>query len=271
MQLAANDFEWVNRSDHLISLLEFENWCTESDGDSSRKDALPTSLGYELAPAIAREITRHDVEVARALWQPVLSMGPVKHYFVRNFISHYLTGSITTCETALFSRHWRAMIEFALIDWEDAEPWHYRESLLCQLLGCGSETSLDQVPGIEDSVWEMRDLYERWAGVHLENEEDNIAYLCNFLSLKVGQRLRARAVTWLERILCHGGRRAGWYRNSTTSGLTNFISTVLADKHLIATHADTREPLLRIIGLLVTRQVPTALVLQEKAHGWLND
>jgi len=46
------------------------------------------------------------------------------------------------------------MIEYALASsqWSSGRQWYYGERLLCRLLGCGSELSLDQVTELQTTV-----------------------------------------------------------------------------------------------------------------------
>jgi hypothetical protein len=188
-----------NRLELLKRLLDFELWphadCREDD-----RDEPPTQIGYEIVPAITEVIPGLPLDAAAELWQPLFRLGGTAHYILGHFIDCWLQQVSRNCNIAAFSRHWRAMIEYALAcpQWSSGRQWYYGERLLCRLLGCGSELSLDQVTELQTTVLKMKDLYESWADKHLGREEDHVTYFCGFLSSSTGRLLRFDGLQWLH-------------------------------------------------------------------------
>jgi hypothetical protein len=253
----------------LKALMAFELWHRHTKLNEKDRDATPSHLGYDLLSTMAHMVPSTPLDSAADLWEPVFRLGAAGHYSIGHFIDCWLGHVSRTVDPRIFSQHWRAMIEYALSSpqWNVDRRWFHRERLLCRLLGCGSELTLDQVATFQTIVLQMSDLYESWAQQHLNRHEDNVAHLCGFLSSSTGRLLRVDALQWLLHALQGQTRASHWYQTHTGSALTDFLDVTLseeADKLLADTKA--RDAVLALIALLVTRQVPAALALQERAR-----
>jgi hypothetical protein len=162
------------------------------------------------------------------------------------------------------------MIEYALASpqWSSGRQWYYGERLLCRLLGCGSELSLDQVTELPTTILKMKDLYESWADKHLGREEDHITYFCGFLSSSTGRLLRLNGLQWLHRSIRHqAAGQLHWRRSGTSGAMTNLIDVMLAGNiDELTTNALARDALLELVAILVKQQAPAALALQERTR-----
>jgi hypothetical protein len=62
-------------------------------------------------------------------------------------------------------------------------------------------------------------------------------------------------------------RASHWYQTHTGSALTDFLDVTLSEEaDKLAAYTKARDAVLTLIALLVTRQVPAALALQERAR-----
>jgi hypothetical protein len=261
-----------NRLALLRGLLDFELW-GHAKAQQSERDEPPSAIGYEIAPAVARAIPTLSLNDAKELWEPLLQLGGDAHYLIGHFINSWLQQVSRNSDVAEFSLHWRAMIEFALSSsrWSSGRRWHYGESLLCRLLGCGSELSLNQVTGLQATVMQMKELYDSWASNHLGRDEDNIASFCGFLSAPIGSSIRLDGLLWLARSMKSGARGSlQWRREGTSSAMTTLLDTALLEQiDDLKTNVDVRQAFLELSAILVARQAPTALALQERAKSKL--
>ena len=262
--------ELMERQQLLKALLAFELWHTRVEDDEDSHDVLPSHLGYETLWAIARTVPDSSVESGAELWKAVFSLGSTGHYFIGAFIDQWINQVSHRYEASKFDPHWRAMIGFALNSplWHSGRNWYYGEQLLCRLLlGSGFRLSLDQQPELQATVVRMRDLYELWAQEHLHREEGNIAHFCEFLSSKTGRPLRLDGLRWLHRAMQTQSRVGRWYRSSTSDAVIDFLDTTLSEEaDKLSADREARDGLLALLALLVARQIPAALALQERAR-----
>ncbi len=249
--------------------MAFELWHRHTKLDEKDRDAPPSHLGYELLSTMTQMVPSVPPDSAAGLWEPVFRLGADGHYPIGHFISCWLGQVSRNVDPSIFSQHWRAMIEYALSSpqWNSARLWFYREQLLCRLLGCGSELTLNQVDTFQTIVLQMRDLYASWAQQHLHRHEDNVASLCGFLSSSTGRLLRLDGLQWLLHAMQGQTRASHWYRMHTGSALTDFLDVTLSEEaDKLSADTKARDAVLALIALLVTRQIPAALALQERAR-----
>ncbi|MEN6331991.1 MAG: hypothetical protein ABFD57_08390 [Smithella sp.] len=260
--------EIKNQRELLKRLLDFELWprIKRQEGD---RDEPPTQIGYEIVTAIAKLLPSLPVNDASDLWEPLFRLGGNAHYILGYFIDHWLKHVSRNYDITVFARHWGAMIEYALASpqWSSGRQRYYGEQLLCRLLGCGSELSLNQVAGIQTTVFQMKDLYESWAERHLDQEEDNILYFCGFLSSSTGRLLRLDGLQWLHHcIRQQTADNLRWRRTGTSGALTDLIDLMLTENiGELVTNPHARDALLELVAILVKQQAPAALALQERA------
>jgi len=261
-----------NRTELLKRLLAFE-LRSHADHQEDDQDEPPTQIGYEIIPAIANVLPELPVNAATELWQPLFRLGGNSHYILGHFIDCWLQQVSQNCDIAVFARHWKAMIEYALAStqWSTGRQWYYGEQLLCRLLGCGSESWLDQVAGLPTTVLQMKDLYQSWADKHLDQEEDRIAYFCGFLSSHTGRFLRLDGLQWLHRtIQQQSAGKLRWRRSGTSGAVTDLIDVVLKEhSDELSTNPPARDALLEVVAILVKQQTPSALALQERVRAKL--
>ena len=157
------------------------------------------------------------------------------------------------------------MIEYALdaSEWGPGKPWYYGQRLLRQILGFGSEALLDQNPTFKDLIAAMGQHYERWAHEHLSRDDDNVTSLCHFLASATGRALRMKGLGWLPQAVT----TEAWYRPAMGNALLEFLNVTLTqDGPQLRSDTSARDAFLALVALLVSKQVPAALALQERAQ-----
>jgi hypothetical protein len=224
-------------------------------------------LAYSVIATVAKMVARAPVSVARELWEPVLTLGAAGHYAVGHFISCWFLEAFRI-DANVFGERWREMIDYALgaPEWSGGEPWYQGQRLLLRILGCGSESILDKNSAFQSIVQQMSEYYERWARESLARDDDNIAAFCGFLSSSTGRSLRVAALRWLQEVLVSEAHQT-WYRERLGNSLIEFLNVVLTqDVAAITNNPTARDAFLALVALLVAKQVPAALALQERAR-----
>ena len=177
-------------------------------------------------------IPRISLEAASELWQPLLGTGWKAYYIAGYFIDCWLQEVSKNCDISVFAQHWKKMIVYMLTSssWATGRQWLHEEWLLRRLLGCGSETSLDQVTELQTIVLRMKELYETWAEKHLGRDEGNIKHFCGFLSSKTGLLIRVEGMQWLYRSIHQQGiRKIYWRRAEIANAMINLLDVLLID------------------------------------------
>jgi hypothetical protein len=240
-------------------------WLVGSESESTRDYAPIGEFGYKLLDAIAAIIIVTDVSAASALWQPVFDIGPKGHYAIGHFFLGFFGNLKETTNTVAFVARWRPMIEAVLEGkgWETG-PWYYQQRLEREALGFANADALVRPTGplLVESV---RDLYRAWAKNRLPGDEDNLAALCNFLSTRTGAPLRLEGLVWIANALRGDPDGRNWHRDRTSAAFVEFLSTVVTEDGATAVAtSETRQALIDLTGLAVSRQLSAALAIQDR-------
>lgn len=223
------------------------------------------NFGYDLLTELAKLSVTAPKGSARTVWEPVLCHGPAAHYALGQFIRGLFEQLKKGGDRTDFEILWREMVEYALdAGWEKREYlWYRGEELLCALLGFGHESELSLLPAGAQS--RMRDVYERWAKVHLGHDENCVARFSNFLVTAFGAPLRLDGLRWIAMALKGGERSSRWYRDGTGDALIELVNTGLNQNGRdLTADQSARQALIEIAGILASHNIPTALALQER-------
>lgn len=222
------------------------------------------NLGYDILEKLGALSISAPAEEARTVWEPVLAHGPAAHSALQHFIRSFFLRLGEGDDPLAFERVWRDTAEYGLTaDWSHPGLWFYGERLICDLLGFGSEDFLPRL--LAGAALRMKDLYKRWAAVHLARDEECITRFCYFLTTKFGAPLRLDGLRWLADMLKGCEPSACWYRKGTGDALEDLVATALSyDAQALSQQAPARQALVEIAAAIAAMNTPNAMALQER-------
>ena len=271
-QLPADTAELEQRRRLLEAFWAHKVWrLVGSESESTRDYAPMGQFGYKLVDAVAAMVLVTDATEASSLWQPIFDIGPKGHYAIGHFFLSFFTHLNEGTDPAAFVARWRPMIEAVMAGrgWEDG-PWYHQQSLERQALGFAHPDALARPTAAAHFVESVRDLYRAWAQKRLPGDEDNLAAFCNFLSTPTGAPLRLEGLVWIANALRGDSGGRDWYRDRTSAAFVEFLNTVITeDGATAAARPETRQALIDLTGLAVSRQLSAALALQDRLQALL--
>ncbi|MBY5581704.1 hypothetical protein HFO52_14125 [Rhizobium leguminosarum] len=267
-------FEWLLKGtgtgDQSLDIrLALEIWEFEAvrakargNGDYGEYDLPSQNLGYDVLTKLAELCLAAPAEEQRRIWESVLKHGPVAHYALHQFIDGLYVRLGEGDDPTAFQFVWREMANYGLAaSWSTKGLWFHGERLLGDILGFGNAEALQLLPSA--AALQMKDVYERWARGHLDANDECIDRFCYFLSSPFGSPLRLDGLSWTSTAL--RAREGYWYRDETGAALAHLVATSLqADAAALGSNSEARQALLDIAAMLVSKNVPTALALQER-------
>jgi hypothetical protein len=221
-------------------------------------------LGYDILLKLAALAIAAPEGDERAVWEPVLAHGPAAHYALQHFIGGLFLRLGKGDDPLAFERVWRATAEYGLAaDWSQPGLWFRGERLICDLLGFGHEGALSKLNA--GAALRMKDVYERWAVLHLARDEECVSRFCHFLTTNFGTPLRLDGLRWLATMLKESEPSGHWYREGTGDALVALAAAALSsDARALSQDAQAREALVEVTAALAAKNIPTALALQER-------
>jgi hypothetical protein len=256
----AEDVKLIGR----LWVYEAERMRERAKEDNGEYDLPSQNFGYDLLLKLAELSIAAPKTQARSVWEPVLEHGPEAHYALQHFINGLYLRLSKGDDPGAFERVWQATAEYALsANWEKRRFWFYGERLICDLLGFGNEDALRRLsPG---AALRMLGVYERWAELHLERDEECVRRFCYFLITEFGASLRLDGLRWIAAMLKVRKSSDYWFRDGTGDALIELVNTSLNQNALtLANDSQARQALVEISATLAARNIPTALVLQER-------
>lgn len=246
-------------------------WAYEAERARERAEedngeyGLPSqNFGYDLLLKLGELTLAAPEAEARALWEPVLVHGPEAHYALQHFISGLFLRLSKGDNPDAFERVWRETAEYGLAaNWEKGRLWFYGERLIGDLLGFGSEVALRKLE--PSAALRMRDVYERWAQLHLGRDEECVTRFSYFLTTEFGASLRLDGLRWIAAMLKMRKPSDYWYRDGTGDALVELLNASLnQNAQALASDGQARQALVEISAALAARNIPIALSLQER-------
>lgn len=232
--------------------------------DDGEYDLPSQNFGYDLLLKLGELTLAAPEAAARALWEPVLVHGPQARYALQHFISGLFLRLSKGDNPDAFERVWRETAEYGLAaNWDKERLWFYGERLTGDLLGFGEEGALLRlVPG---AALRMRDVYERWAQLHLGRDEECVTRFSYFLTTEFGASLRLDGLRWIAAMFKVRKPSDYWYRDGIYDAVVELINVSLNQNAPdLVRDGQARQALFEIAAVLVVRNVPAALTLQER-------
>ncbi|MBA8909892.1 ATP-binding protein [Aminobacter ciceronei] len=281
--LSAGVTELNQRRQLLNAFWAHTGWLLVGSESETSGDYAPMSqFGYKLLEAMAGMVLVTDAAESSLLWQPIFDIGPKGHYAIAHFFTCFFSHLEEDTDQALFAARWRPMIEAIMVGrgWEGG-PWYHQQSLERHALGFARSDALARPSTSSRLIEPMRDLYRAWALKRLPNDEDNLAGLCGFLSTKAGQSLRLEGLVWIANSIQGASalaRLAGQgpvadrplYRDRTSAAFVEFLTTVITENGpTTVAQPETRQALIDLVGLAVSKQLSAALAIQDRLKSLL--
>lgn len=250
----------------LVRLWSYEVAYWSDKPDERGEFRVPYEFGYNVARKLAYFAAQAPTDQASEIWRGVLGLGPSAHYLVEHFLNSWFLQLHHGCDPAGFCSQWRDMVRFGLdAKWNKDGNWFDEQKILHKLLGFGSEPFLVKLPDATMTIFGMRDLYHDWAQANLQRDERNVAAFSHFLASGLGAGLRIDGLKWLATSFKGATREHYWRdRGDTADALVNLLDTMLREDASVIRDQVVRESLLAVTALLVAKQVPKALALQER-------
>jgi hypothetical protein len=226
-------------------------------------------FGYALAWAMARLATTSTMPQAVTIWTQVFALGPRGHYAISAFLSQWFMAIKETTDHVDFGARWRELARFVLTDpsWASHGRWYRVEQLEREVLGLTQSIFIARSPGHAAMVSAMRDLYKMWAMKRLPSDQDNLEWLCAFLSSAAGRVLRLEGLQWIADAMRRDEDTGKWYRASVGDNFMALLETaVLEDTEGPSREAGARQALVALAAHAVARQLPRALSLQDRVR-----
>jgi hypothetical protein len=252
----------------VAAFWEHQAWWLSGSAKEDRDEyEYPREMGCEIIEELVRFVVEGSATRAPAVWSQIFALGPKAHHAIGVFLDRWFSTITPTTDVAAYAARWRPMVEHVLSDkeWPKSGAWYDVQRLERQVLGFAASEYLKKMSGHSALIWQLRDLFEIWAGKRLGSDEDNLAGLCGFLGTEAGKPLRIQAVRWLADAMKADAEIGKWYRDRTSSAFMEFLDVLVA-QHASELSQDkgARDALLELAAHAVSRQLTAALELQER-------
>lgn len=254
-------------SEILLSAFKYQADYCQEHMDERGEYGLPPQFGYDLIQKLAFQCARTSDDYATSIYHAVLGLGPAADHIIDHFMGSWFIQLHKPLDTDVFCGRWKSIVQFGMDGrWAEGGSWYDEQKLLRKLLGFEYSASLQNIPDLGVKLVDMSHLYETWATTNLGKDEENVSSFAYFLKSDAGEALRIEGLKWLATILT-GGKKEQYWRESRDTGasLVDLIDKAFRDqKSAFQTDPEARQALLKLSALLVSKQIPSAMSLQQK-------
>lgn len=240
----------------------------EEDGEISGT-AYPFDV-WVMTRVVEFIVHTNSVDIARSFYRPIIELGPVARYWVRDFLQAWIgIGLEMSKDNATFAAIWRDIVEYAmgLPAWQCGEPgyWCPVETLAADLMGLHERSAavLGQAVYIE-LVTMMAPVYWEWGNQWLKYAS-NAAWFAHFLPTDSGRVLLGQGIRQLADALSSFASDRDWHHYSLGPLLADALAACWKhSQHEVELQPDLQKAFLGLLTTLCARQVPEALHLRSK-------
>ncbi len=254
-------------SEILLSSFQYQAAYCKEHMDERGEFGLPPQFGYDVIQKLAFECARTSDDHATSIYNAVLSLGPAADHIIDHFLGSWFIQLHNLQDTNAFCARWKSMIQFGVERrWSEGGSWYDEQKLLRKLLGFEYSSSLQNIPDFAAQLEDLSSLYETWATNNLRKDEENVSWFACFLKSDAGRALRIDGLKWLAASLTNGEKEQYWRDSSDTgSSLVDLIDKAFRDqKTTFQTDPQARHAIVKLSALLVSKQIPGAMSLQQK-------
>lgn len=278
LQLISSAYEWVTTDlNNAQNEIERNHWLAfwvqsveticwmlgEGNPEIEEIDGTPYQFDrwlFQKLPSIL--VSTQSTQEAESLWYPILKLGTPAHYWIEDFLNNWwFYGSQRQTH---FLSIWKEMWTFTRTSpaWngEGKRSWDMNKSY-CALMGLSELNiafnfwSADKSPLVKA----MTEEFFLWCDDHLSDEMCARTFI-KFLITPAACSLQVEGIKRLDKTITKHGF---WYdsRKEIDKNLADFLDH---RQELINLDAETRTVFFRLLRILVERQNPQAMALQEK-------
>jgi len=252
-----------------IDALQFSiNSLRESDGEmdfEGHADEWDMFLFDRLCELIIDLRATENLEV---FWKPILELGERASKWVGEFLCEWqLAGNREPEPKTRFCSEWRAMIRFAL----DGPNWQFPDTyyrwglqrLLPKLIGSDLGMGFSWKTDDWKPLTTIKDLLEEWVSKHA-HRPDCLRGLIHLLTRPGFSLLPVPGLKWLQESLRKGDSRLIW-NHGTAEDVALLLDKLWTKRRpSIISSQGVKDVFLAILDMVVARQIPLALQLQQR-------
>ena len=252
---------WQQSVQTLVERLE-----QNIDPRDGEVDGTPYESEYELLRALPARVIDMQPDEARMMWEPILALGGVAHYWVDSFLDAWFrTGLQMSAPSDAFLREWVSILDYV----EHSPAWvaaggarRHRIELQRALIGLGGY-GLDLWSAQHTATVErMAPRYEKWARASLQRREDATRF-CQFLRRPAAEGLLADGLIWLAAADTPAGGE--WDHDGYEQAAGELLGHIARNhRDLPRSESPAGDAYRALLKRLVDRQVPVALELQSR-------
>jgi len=281
LQLISSAYEWVTDLNNAQNEIERNHWLAfwvqsvetvywmlgEGSPEIEKIDGTPYQFDRWLFQKLSSIlVSTQSTQEAESLWSPILKLGTPAHYWIDDFLKDWwLYGFPNDAKRQPhFLSIWKEMWAFTRTHsaWNGTAK-HSRDmnKSYCALMGLGGLTlafdfwTTDKSPLVKAMTEEFR----LWCETHLSDETCARAFI-KFLTTPAACSLQVEGMKWLDQTITLQGF---WYdsHKEIDKKLADFLDHC---QKLIEQDTETRAVFFRLLRILVERQNPQAMALQER-------
>ncbi|WP_219703191.1 hypothetical protein [Marinomonas lutimaris] len=255
--------EWYSIYQQL-SLVLWERLIFELD-EKDEIDGTPYEIDYWIIDKIIGTLLHCPKDIARKLWEPLLSVGAAAEYWITDFMRKWFNQlSKVDVNKMLFLDIWRDMIVFAKNSeawFSEVAHWHTCGKVWEALLGFDLITAQSVwKQDYTDLIISMRHELSYYAENHLTNYK--IEHFASFLNTTSGKALSLDGVVWIyQHMTKYKSSRIEKY---TQDSVNDLIRSVLDANRFDQLSKDSKGAILGLLKLLADCQNTKSMELYKK-------
>jgi len=247
-----------------VRLIDRENHVVYNDDIQSRELCLHDQwFTFKLAEIL---LELHPHEEPSRLWRQILESGPSAYQWIEHFFLGWLRNGLHNAHTERFISEWKSMISHAaaLPYWRDREIcWRHGDRFWLHLMGFGQYQRTFWHTGHARVIESMVDEYARYVPEHLTSSLFTNSFL-RWLQVPSAARVRPLALIWVLDV-AQTADEYWWEREENTKILAEIMNVCWKeDKTAITSDSEAGRSFKKLLSILVKRQNPLAMDLQER-------
>jgi hypothetical protein len=281
LRLISSAYEWITGLDKAQNEVECEHWLAfwtqsvetlcwmlgEGSSEIEEIDGTPYEFDrwlFQKLPSIL--ISTRSTHEAESLWRPILQLGTPAHYWISAFLGDWWAYGYPneTEKQRHFLLIWKDMWAFTKTSstWDDTTKRSWRmDDSYCALMGLGELTlalnfwSKDKSPLVKA----MTEEFGLWCEAYLSDGTCARSFI-QFLLTPAASSLHIVGMKWLDQAII----KYGFWHDTYKQIEQQLVQLLDYCQNFIEQDVDTRTVFFRLLRILVERQNPQAMMLQDR-------